>query len=72
MELHASKPASLNARLYDLGSGQIRQNRVGVYVHWTLPPFYREGVGSGDQAAQQKDAERKQQVGVFFLYGKLN
>lgn len=36
-------PASSNSRLTDLGRGVRRENRVGVYLHWILPRFYRIG-----------------------------
>ena len=43
VDLHQVAPANLNSRLTDLGSGQVHQNRIGVYIHWTLPPVYRAG-----------------------------
>lgn len=46
VDLHAAKPPASNQRIYDIGSGQLRRNRLGVYVHWVLPPFYRVGTGA--------------------------
>lgn len=46
VDLHAAKPAASNQRIYDIGSGRRRDNRLGVYVHWVLPPFYRLGTAS--------------------------
>jgi hypothetical protein len=46
VDLHATKPAASNQRIYDIGSGRRRDNRLGVYVHWVLPPFYRLGTAS--------------------------
>ncbi|KAF7192543.1 hypothetical protein HII31_06134 [Pseudocercospora fuligena] len=39
---HAA-PASVNPRLTDLGTGQPKTRRQGVYLHWMLPRCYRSG-----------------------------
>jgi len=46
VDLHAAKPAASNQRITDIGSGRLRANRLGVYVHWVLPPFYRLGTAA--------------------------
>jgi len=38
--------ADLNSRITDLGSGERRAGRRGVYLHWTIPRIYRSGVTS--------------------------
>ncbi|KAL8672154.1 MAG: hypothetical protein Q9168_003377 [Polycauliona sp. 1 TL-2023] len=55
VDLHQVSPANLNSRLTDLGSGQPRQNRLGVYIHWTLPPVYRSGSAAAPTASGQSD-----------------
>src|SRR5438045_1192772 len=54
VDLHSVSPANLNSRLTDLGSGSLLEKRLGVYVHWTLPQFYRLGssaAGNSDASA---------------------
>ena len=43
-DLHNATPRSRNLRLYDLGIGKVRDNRLGVYLHWMIPRPYRSGV----------------------------
>jgi hypothetical protein len=50
-DLHNAAPASLNSRLTDLGvrpKPKLLRRRNGVYVHWTLPRFYRTAPASTD------------------------
>jgi hypothetical protein len=71
VDLHCVSPANLNSRLTDLGTGKVYPDRIGVYLHWTLPQVYRSGTaaakgtpnaaGPGDPTATQ--AERKLQQG---------
>ncbi|KAF4456304.1 hypothetical protein F53441_1549 [Fusarium austroafricanum] len=60
--LHNTAPASINSRLTDLGGRlgpEPLRHRHGVYVHWTLPRFYRSGVSSSDSVPDsRKRAER--------------
>jgi hypothetical protein len=60
--LHNTAPASINSRLTDLGGRpepKPLRHRHGVYVHWTLPRFYRSGVSSTDSVPEsRKKAER--------------
>lgn len=63
VDLHSTQPAALNSRLTDLGTGQVIEKRLGVYVHWTLPQFYRIGMSAaGDAADPAYQAERQRQV----------
>jgi hypothetical protein len=56
VDLHSSRPASLNPRITDQGllGHPIRQNRVGVYIHWSLPLTYRGGAAKAKGAAGYK------------------
>jgi hypothetical protein len=49
IDFHLTSPATLNPRLTDLGSNppQYFKNRLGVYLHWSLPRCYRSGKASG-------------------------
>ncbi|CAK1364568.1 unnamed protein product [Cercospora beticola] len=47
---HASPP-SLNPRLTDLGTGEPRKRRQGVYLHWMLPRCYRAGSSAQTDSA---------------------
>ncbi|KAL8692919.1 MAG: hypothetical protein Q9218_002145 [Villophora microphyllina] len=57
VDLHQVSPASLNPRLTDLGTGQTHQNRLGVYVHWTLPPVYRAGSAAAPTSSGTSDPD---------------
>lgn len=48
VDFHLTAPANLNSRLTDLGSDppELKRNRLGVYLHWTLPRCYRSGTAS--------------------------
>ena len=61
VDLHAAKPSGLNARVTNLGTGERRRTRLGVYLHWVLPPLYRQALGSSG-AASSNDTNVKQQV----------
>ena len=48
VDFHRSAPPELNARLTDIGAAlhdanppPYRRNRMGVYLHWSLPRCYR-------------------------------
>ncbi|KAI0467058.1 hypothetical protein F4859DRAFT_526146 [Xylaria cf. heliscus] len=48
-ELHNTSPAEVNSRLMDLGARPTPaalRHRYGVYIHSTLPRFYRSSVSS--------------------------
>ena len=62
VDLHQVSPVNLNSRLTDLGTGQLRQTRLGVYIHWTLPPVYRAGSAAAPTSSGTSDpnqADRK-------------
>ncbi|KAF2737782.1 hypothetical protein EJ04DRAFT_86839 [Polyplosphaeria fusca] len=70
IDLHSAVPADLNSRITDLGSGTRRESRLGVYLHWTIPHFYRMGSsGAGGATADPSQntpaaqAERKRRQG---------
>jgi hypothetical protein len=50
VDFHRCSPASLNPRLTDLGAQPpaLRLNRLGVYLHWSIPYLYRNAVTSAD------------------------
>src|SRR5271155_721197 len=63
VDLHCASPAELNSRVTDLGSGNLHRNRLGVYVHWTLPQVYRTGTSaatddSTDDIKNQNDRKK--------------
>ncbi|KAL4922827.1 hypothetical protein BDW62DRAFT_196835 [Aspergillus aurantiobrunneus] len=43
IQLHDAAPSSRNSRITELGSGQTREHRLGVYLHWMIPRPYRIG-----------------------------
>ncbi|KAB8349756.1 hypothetical protein FH972_023770 [Carpinus fangiana] len=53
VNLSNATPSARNARLVDLGTGKIREHRLGVYLHWIMPRPYRSG------AAATKDSTSK-------------
>lgn len=69
IDLHDAVPAATNSRVTDIGSGKTRESRLGVYLHWTIPQFYRMGSssagGSKDptQNTSAAQAERKRRQG---------
>ena len=58
-DLHYTSPVNRNQRLTDLGTGERRTNREGVYVAWTLPRAYR--MGAAGTAAASSTQQRAQQ-----------
>ena len=65
VDLHNAIPFDSNPRLVDLGqNAAIRQNRLGVYLHWVLPRFYRGGVAATPSAASSgAHAEQRRKKG---------
>jgi len=55
-ELQYSLPKEINPRLVDIGSCTIRENRLGVYLHWVLPSVYRTGDTSASAFGEQRNA----------------
>jgi hypothetical protein len=50
VDFHLTSPAAKNTRLSDLGTDppELRQNRLGVYLHWSLPRLYRAATQYAD------------------------
>ena len=38
----------------DLGTGKMRENRLGVYLHWIMPRPYRSGVTATPESSSKK------------------
>jgi hypothetical protein len=45
-DLYNASPSTRNSRYTDLGTGEPRTSRQGVYLHWILPRAYRSGEAS--------------------------
>ncbi|KAK0732481.1 hypothetical protein B0T21DRAFT_369068 [Apiosordaria backusii] len=56
VDLHNAFPAEKNSRFTDLGTGEPRVKRQGVYIHWTMPRVYR----SGRPGKENKDDKAQQ------------
>ncbi|PHH93131.1 hypothetical protein CDD83_511 [Cordyceps sp. RAO-2017] len=66
-DLHNTAPASVNSRMTDLGGRPEPtplRHRHGVYIHWTLPRFYRAGVSSDDSVSQRRRREERLRRGL--------
>lgn len=46
-------------RVTDLATGKPRSNRLGIYLHWMLPRFYRTGIAATKSAENKIDDKRK-------------
>ncbi|KAG8355742.1 hypothetical protein FVEN_g6432 [Fusarium venenatum] len=44
VDLYNSWPSSSNSRHTNLGTNNTYPQRIGVYLHWTLPRFFRSGL----------------------------
>ncbi|KAM0494938.1 hypothetical protein ACHAP8_008316 [Fusarium lateritium] len=65
--LHNTAPASINSRLTDLGgrpNPTALRHRHGVYVHWTLPRFYRSGVSATDSVPESRRKKERLRRGL--------
>ncbi|OJJ87733.1 uncharacterized protein ASPGLDRAFT_164182 [Aspergillus glaucus CBS 516.65] len=60
-DLHNAAPADHNSRMTDLGTGQYRRNRHGVYIHWSLPRAYRAGVSLTDSVGDKSRRDQERQ-----------
>lgn len=58
VDIHASAPASKNSRYTDIGKATVRQNRLGVYVHWSLPRPLRSGVATTEKPDDINDGKK--------------
>ena len=56
IDFHLVEPAEKNPRLFAIGDtpGDFRYNRLGAYVHWSLPRLYRTGTADADSRRDQK------------------
>ncbi|KAI3333392.1 hypothetical protein F4824DRAFT_250087 [Ustulina deusta] len=66
-DLHNTAPAEVNSRLMDLGARPTPaplRHRYGVYIHWTLPRFYRSGVSSTQTVSEQRRRQEKLRRGI--------
>jgi hypothetical protein len=56
IDFHLTSPATLNPRLTDLGTvpPQFRANRLGIYLHWSLPRLYRSARADADSTTKAK------------------
>lgn len=65
-DLHNTAPADVNPRLSDLGARKPKplRHRQGVYIHWTLPRFYRAGVSSGKTVPEKRRREDRLRRGL--------
>ena len=63
VDFHLTSPAEKNPRLTDLGANppQLRPNRLGVYIHWSLPRLYRTAVSSADSYVAKDTSGRAQE-----------
>ncbi|OJJ42078.1 hypothetical protein ASPZODRAFT_20804 [Penicilliopsis zonata CBS 506.65] len=59
LDLRAAVPSSINARLSDLDTGVARQDRLGVYLHWTIPKPFRAGVMATESAEAAHETNKK-------------
>lgn len=60
VDLHNAIPKETNPRLNDLGTSEVRENRLGVYLHWVLPRFYRMGAAATPSAAKDHTEQRRE------------
>ncbi|PMD33467.1 hypothetical protein L207DRAFT_589832 [Hyaloscypha variabilis F] len=69
VDLHAAGDVNTNPRLTNLGTGELIDRRLGVYLSWIIPRFYRQGAANAQDTTQPgvADAEqtRRKQEGTF-------
>ncbi|KAK6352438.1 hypothetical protein TWF730_009264 [Orbilia blumenaviensis] len=54
VDIHNAIPPAHNARYTDLGTGEVRKKRLGIYLHWSLPRPYRGGKASTEKKQEPK------------------
>jgi len=61
VDFHLTQPWDKNPRVTDIGANppQLRKNRIGVYLHWSLPRCYRSGKMSGKGVQQSRQDQEK-------------
>ena len=60
VDLHTASPATVNSRVSDLSTGQIRKDRLGIYLHWVLPKAFRSGIAATETASAEHQKRRFQ------------
>ncbi|KAF7563165.1 hypothetical protein G7046_g950 [Stylonectria norvegica] len=67
VDIHNASPRELNSRLTDLGTGELRENRMGVYLHWMVPRPYRSGAKAPKRASAtgSKSQDHEEVAPVF-------
>ncbi|KAI0007431.1 hypothetical protein F4779DRAFT_619592 [Xylariaceae sp. FL0662B] len=66
-DLHNTAPADVNSRLTDLGARpepQPLRRRYGVYIHWTLPRYYRSGVSTSETVPEESRRRERLRHGL--------
>ncbi|MCJ1395663.1 hypothetical protein MMC18_008549 [Xylographa bjoerkii] len=58
VDLHTASPASINSRISNISTGKVRQDRLGVYIHWILPKAFRSGIAATESAKAEHDKRR--------------
>lgn len=53
IDLSRTTPATANNRVYDLGTGELRRNRIGIVLHWSLPRVFRWGTSATESAKER-------------------
>lgn len=71
-DLHATAPADINSRMTDLGARPPAplRHRHGVYIHWTLPRFYRSGLSAGDTVPEERRRQERLRRGMPVTVGE--
>lgn len=67
VDLHNTAPASVNPRMSDIGARprpKPLRHRHGLYIHWTLPRFYRAGVSSGTNVSPERAKKERLRRGL--------
>jgi hypothetical protein len=59
IDFHLTAPAASNTRISDISANpsQLRRNRLGVYLHWSLPRAYRSGKASTDNVPTSRSMQ---------------
>lgn len=59
VDLHNAWPAERNMRFTDVGKRKEYQNRQGVYLHWTLPRAFRNGIAKTQEEQPKINGDEK-------------
>jgi hypothetical protein len=62
IDLHAASSSDTNDRLTDLGSGELRQHRIGIYLHWIIPRVYRTGIAATGYGSSGKPQDAQAEL----------